>query len=210
MIFSDREEEQEEMRKMEELEKKPVPKPSSIEFKKGKKDMVEFLMLRTRFKDTRDGKVLFKRRDDWIKDLNLNLVRGKVVRSTVYFDELADPQKLQLLRALETEPNNREPHECALIEPYVRSMTFLKPYQEFESSDFLPILQEIKLHKFKAGTRIVNFGEPANSIYIVVNGRIAITHPDEFYIEILAKEGQKGLRDRAQIMTMKQVNKALE
>lgn len=45
-------------------------------------------MLRTRFHDTRDAKILFKRRDDWIKDLNLNLVRGKVVRSTTYFDDL--------------------------------------------------------------------------------------------------------------------------
>jgi len=64
------------------------------EFQKDKKEFVDLLILRTRFKDTKDRKVLLKRRDDWIKDLNMNLVKGKVVRSTHYFEDLIDAQKL--------------------------------------------------------------------------------------------------------------------
>ena len=56
--------------------------------------MVETFILRTRFKDTRDHKVLQKRKDEWVKDLNMNLVKAKVIRSTVYFNELMDHQKL--------------------------------------------------------------------------------------------------------------------
>jgi len=59
-------------------------------FNKNKKLIVDLLVMKTRFKDTEDNTTLLKRRDDWIKDLNLNLIRGKVVRSTVYFDELQD------------------------------------------------------------------------------------------------------------------------
>ena len=59
------------------------------EFKKHRRDAVDFLILKTRFQEFHekvDRRVLFKRRDDWIKDLNMNLVRGKVVKSTHYFD----------------------------------------------------------------------------------------------------------------------------
>ena len=56
------------------------------EFKKHSKEAVDFLILKTRFQDQADRKTLFKRRDDWIKDLNMNLVKGKVVKSTHYFD----------------------------------------------------------------------------------------------------------------------------
>ena len=59
------------------------------EFKKHSKEAVDFLILKTRFQEFQekaDRKALFKRRDDWIKDLNMNLVKGKVVKSTHYFD----------------------------------------------------------------------------------------------------------------------------
>ena len=56
------------------------------EFKKQSKEAVDFLILKTRFSEQTDRKTLFKRRDDWIKDLNMNLVKGKVVKSTHYFD----------------------------------------------------------------------------------------------------------------------------
>ena len=58
------------------------------EFKRRGKEAFEGLILRQRFEDTADRRVLFKRRDDWIKDLNLNLVKGKVIKSTHYFEEL--------------------------------------------------------------------------------------------------------------------------
>ena len=69
---------------------------------------MDLLILRTRFKDTKERKVLLKRRDDWIKDLNMNLVKGKVVRSTHYFDDLDRTSKLTLLKALDSEPGVRE------------------------------------------------------------------------------------------------------
>ena len=65
--------------------------------------MVETFILRTRFKDTRDFKTLLRRKDDWIKDLNMNLVKAKVIRSTLYLHDLLDAQKLALLKSLETE-----------------------------------------------------------------------------------------------------------
>jgi len=52
--------------------------------------MVEMFIMRTRFKDTRDLKALLKRKDDWAKDLNMNLIKSKVIRSTNYYDELLD------------------------------------------------------------------------------------------------------------------------
>lgn len=89
-------------------------------------------------------------------------------------------------------------------------MTFLKPYAEFTKEDFSPIVQEIKLHKIKKGSRITNYGELADSINVIVSGRVAITHPNALYMEIYEAEGPKGLRERAQIMTDKQVKKELE
>ena len=165
------------------------------------------LILRTRFQDTKDRKVLFKRRDDWIKDLNMNLVKGKVIRSSHYFDELTERDQIGLLRALETEQGSREEKDCALIEPFVRSISMFKPYAEFESGDFQNIFQEMKLHKVRKGTRITNFGENADTIYLVVSGRIAITHPNAELIQLYNEGGPKLVKDRCQGMTEKQVNK---
>lgn len=94
---------------------------------------------------------LLKRRDDWVRDLNMNLVRGKVIRSTHFFDELQDYNKLELLKALDSEPGSRDDSEVRLIESYVRSMSFFKPYAEFESIDFASVVQECKLVKVRAG-----------------------------------------------------------
>ena len=85
MIVS-KQEEEEEVKAMEHQSSTNLPKLGA-EFKKRGKEAFEGLILKTRFNDTQDRKVLFKRRDDWIKDLNMNLVKGKVIRSTHYFDE---------------------------------------------------------------------------------------------------------------------------
>ena len=40
-----------------------------------------------------------KRRDDWIKDMNFNLIKGKVVKATHYFDdELTNVEKIKLVK----------------------------------------------------------------------------------------------------------------
>ena len=108
----------------------------------------------------------------------MNLVRGKVVKSTHYFDEAPLAEKAKLVKALETDPGMRDDKECALIEPFVRSMSLFKLYNEFESADFQNIFQEMKLHKLRKGTRLTNFGEVNDTIYFVLSGRVAVTHPN--------------------------------
>ena len=146
--------------------------------------MVDYFILRTRFRDNQPMNVLLKRRDDWIRDLNMNLVRGKVIRSTHFFDELADPQKLQLLKALDSEQGAREDSDAKIIEQYIRSMSFFKPYAEFESIDFASVVQECKLVKCRAGTRLTNYGDTAENIYIIISGRVALGHPNAEWFKI--------------------------
>ena len=166
---------------------------------------MEFLILKTRFQDQTDRKTLFKRRDDWIKDLNLNLVKGKVIKSTHYFDTIPKLDQIKLVRALEVENENREPKEFDIIEPYVRSMSIFKPYAEFESADFHSIFRELKLHKIRKGTRVHNFGDNADTVYIILSGRIAITYPNQQLVSIFKEGGAKLQRERTCIMTNKQV-----
>ena len=144
------EHEEEELKTQTQIASAALPKLGA-EFKRRGKEAIENMILRQRFQDTRDGIVLQHRKADWIKDLNMNLITGKVVRSTHYFDSLDHHKKVLLVKALAHEPGNREHKDCELIEPYVRSMTVFKPYKNFESSDFMPILQELKLHKFSRG-----------------------------------------------------------
>lgn len=136
----------EEAEEQKDMIKEIAPKPMMGQaFQKIGRSAFELLILRTRFgiskpKDKEETKVMIKemtkRKEDWIKDLNLNLVKGKVVKSTHYFDDQIDENKLKLLKALETEPGSREDKEFKVIEPYIRSMSVFKPYAEFESSDF--------------------------------------------------------------------------
>ena len=78
-------EEEEEVKHQASITSQSLPKLGA-EFKKYNKEIIELLILKTRFQEQTDRKTLFKRRDDWIKDLNMNLVKGKVVKSTHYFD----------------------------------------------------------------------------------------------------------------------------
>ena len=78
-------------------------------------------------------KTLVKRNLDFIKDINFDLVRGKMIKSTHYFDDMKDRDtKLALLRALSSEPGNREDYELRAIEPFVRSMSIFKSYSDFK------------------------------------------------------------------------------
>ena len=124
------------------------------------------------------------------------MVRGKVVKSTHYFDELGYTDKAKLVKALEVDPGMREDADCRLIEPFVRSMSLFKLYSEFESSDFQNILQEMKLHKLRKGQRLTNFGDTCDSFYLVLSGRIAVTHPNASHFQIIADHGHKILKER--------------
>ena len=48
-----------------------------------------------------------RRMKDWMQDLNFNLCTGKVVRTTFYFEDLIDKEKLRLMQALDTEKELR-------------------------------------------------------------------------------------------------------
>jgi len=97
----------EEAEEQKEMLKEVAPKPMlGQEFKKIGRSAFELLILRTRFcvskpKDKEETKAcvkeMTKRKEDWIKDLNLNLVKGKVIKSTHYFDDQNDENKLKLL-----------------------------------------------------------------------------------------------------------------
>ena len=84
-----------------------------------------------------------------------------------------------MLHALDTETGEREAAHIEHIEPFVRSLSVFKPYAEFSPSDFAPILQEMKLLKFRRGNRVCSFGKNADHLYFIVSGRIAITHPNK-------------------------------
>jgi len=51
--------------------------------------------------------------------------------------------------------------------------------------------------KVKAGHRITTFSETADTIYVIINGRVAISHPNELYLKIMNDIGIKGFKDRA-------------
>lgn len=151
-----------------------------------------------------------KRRDDWIRDLNMNLIKGKVIKSTHYFDdELNNEGKIKLVKALANEPGKRDNEEMRLIEKYVRSMQIFKPYAHYKSEDFESLVQDIKLHKMRRGIRICNFGDNADRIYVIVNGRAAITYPNAQYFELMEGGGAKFFKERTQLCTENEVSKIL-
>ncbi len=85
---------------------------------------------------------------------------------------------MDLMKALDTEPGNRENKQLDLILKYIRSMSVFKQYEEFEDSDYEQIVKGVRLHKVKRGTRICNHGEYADQTYWIISGRVAITHPN--------------------------------
>ena len=67
----------------------PIEPPQKMigqTFQKNRMHFVIKLIMTTWFRDTRDRKTLEKRREDWIKDLNMNLLKAKVARATHFFD----------------------------------------------------------------------------------------------------------------------------
>ena len=59
------------------------------------------------------------------------------------------------------------------------------------------MVQEIKLEKLRAGTRLTSFGESADSIYVILDGRVAVNHPNEQYMLLMQELGPKGFKERA-------------
>ena len=71
--------------------KRSLPKIGTL-FQENKKEMVERWIITSRFGDDRKKdnikSIIRKRRSDFGNDCNMNLVKGKVIRCTTYFDEL--------------------------------------------------------------------------------------------------------------------------
>ncbi len=97
-----------------------------------------------------------------------------------------------------------------MLEKYIRSMSFFKLYKEFEPSDFHSICQDMKFHKVHKNTRLTNYGDPADTVYVILKGRIAISHPNAAYFTIKEKCTAKQFRDRQELMTQKQVDKLVK
>ena len=83
------------------------------------------------------------------------------------------------MKALEVDNESRDVKEFDVIAPFVRSMSVFKPYAEFDNRDFEHIFRDIKLHKIKKNKRITNFGDNADTVYIILSGRVAITYPSQ-------------------------------
>ena len=66
----------------------------------------------------------------------MNLVKGKVIKSTHHFDELENNDKIKLVKALASEPGKRDHEEMKMIEQYLRTVSLFKPYAHFKSEDF--------------------------------------------------------------------------
>ena len=188
---------------------KGLPKMNEM-FQAGKREAVQMWILRSRFGDGADKRVLIKRRDDYIKDMNMNLLKGKVIRSSHYFEEISYPEQMGIIKALEEEPGTREDISCKLLEPYIRSMSFFKPYQEFEPSDFQSVCQDLKLHKVHKGTRLGSYGDPSDTVYLIMKGRVAITHPNKAYFKVKEESTTKQFRERTELMTQRQVEKQIK
>ena len=61
-----------------------TPAPQPIELN----NFGQYLILRSRFaNDKADKKTLFKRKDDFLKDMNFDLLNGKITKGTYYFDD---------------------------------------------------------------------------------------------------------------------------
>ena len=77
-----------------------IPKLGA-EFKKRSKELIENMILRQRFFDTKDRITLQHRKADWVRDLNLNLITGKLIKATYYFDEQSRREQVKLIKALQ-------------------------------------------------------------------------------------------------------------
>ena len=108
---------------------------------------------------------------------------------------------------MEVDHESRDVKEFELIAPFVRSMSIFKPYVEFDNKDFEQIFRDIKLHKIKRFERITTFGENADSVYIIMVGKVAITYPNVELVKLLKEGGPKMQRERTMMMTDKQVTK---
>ena len=142
------------------------------------KDFANYLVLKSRFGtgEQIDKKTIFKRKEDLLRDLNLDLLDGKITKGTYFFDDeklkvsedgvLENIDKheerrhkrreaqIEIIKALECEPNSRDIEQCKAIEPLVRDMKLFRPYSEFKFEDLQSIFQEMKLHKVRKGTRL--------------------------------------------------------
>ena len=89
-------------------------------------------------------------------------------------------------------------------------MKVFKQYSEFEYGDFESILQEVKLNKIHRGERIVNFGDNADTIYCILAGRVAITHPKEKLTRLKAANDPKLYKQTVEHLTQKETDKKLK
>ena len=62
--------------------------PATQKEKKLNKDFGVFLILKSRFGgETHDKKWFFKRKDELVKDLSLNMISGKIIKETYFMTD---------------------------------------------------------------------------------------------------------------------------
>ena len=59
----------------------------------------------------------------------------------------------------------------------------------------------MKLHKGRKGQRVTNYGDRADTIYVIISGRIAVTAPRVDLKQMIDQEKIAELRDRTAMMT---------
>ena len=89
-----------------------------------------------------------------------------------------------------------------VIEPLLRSLKFFSAYEEYDSADLHQFVQDIKLHKVTKGTRIYDAEEIADTVYVILAGRVAIAHATPALLDY--KTNPKVFKERVEFLTTRQ------
>ena len=118
-------------------------------------EVLEWWMLKAYF-DSSDHKFLYKIRDQFEQDMQLNFMSGTVTRATEIFAnayksdyDMKIFKQTDLMKELVKEPQSRDSDKLDDIVKLFQNLRFMGQFGMLEQSDMREFAQSIKLHKFK-------------------------------------------------------------
>lgn len=90
-----------------------------------------------------------------------------------------------------------------MIEPLLRSLTVFSCFTDYKSEDFKALANCVKVVKVKKNTRIFNYGETSDELYVVLRGQIGIIYPDGILKERI-DNGQLNKDNTIELLTNEQ------
>ena len=150
--------------------------------------IAEYIMMRYFFPEIRDRRILTKKKQMYVADMQFSMQTGQVEKATKKFKNRHNVDDVYRLFSSGQEQPIQTQEQAKQMLKLLGDMKFIRSLSDFSEADKVGLLNCFELYTFQPGQRIFGKGFNLDSFNLILKGKVGILGPDTETIKQAKKE----------------------